>query len=86
MCIKKEDTLNKKKLAEMAVKTAESILENEKVQKIIFGEYSDGIPRNLPDALLDETKSPKQKAKKKKKKKNKKKHKKHKDRNDGFDF
>lgn len=53
-----------------------TVLSNKKVQKMILGEYADGKTRSLPDALSDETLSPKQKGKYKtkgKKKKNKKK-------------
>ena len=51
-----------------------AVLTNKKVRKMVLGEYSDGSIRSLPDALSDETLSPKQKGKyKTKNKKNKKK-------------
>jgi len=50
---------------------AESTLGNSEVKRTLFGEYSDGTPRNLPDAIRNEKKSPIQKSKKKKKKKKK---------------
>jgi hypothetical protein len=52
-----------------------AILSDEKVQKRILGEYSDGRIRSIPDAINDEILSPKQKQKKlyKKKKSGKKK-------------
>lgn len=62
---------------------ATTVLGNEGVQKMLCGTYSDGNPRNLPDALSGEFLSPEQKKNilhgdtkkngKKKKKKNKKK-------------
>lgn len=63
---------------------ATTLLSNEGVQKMLCGTYSDGAPRNLPDALTGEFLSPEQKknilhgdtkknGKKKKKKKGKKK-------------
>lgn len=55
----------------------EEVLGNTELQKIIFGKYSDGSPRNLTDALEGEVYSPHQKDKMEKKhKKNKKKKKK----------
>lgn len=51
---------------------AEATLGNEKVKKSLFGEYSDGKARNLPDAIRDEKYSPQQKKRKNKKKKKKK--------------
>ena len=52
-----------------------AILSEEEVQKRVFGEYSDGRVRSIPDAIHDEVLSPKQKKKKlyKKKKSGKKK-------------
>lgn len=53
---------------------AEVTLGNKDVKASLFGEYSDGSPRNLPDAIRGEILSPKQKLhSKKKKKKHKKK-------------
>ena len=61
-------------------KVAEELTGNENLQKITFGTYADGRPRNLVDSVQNEYLSPKQKkkvtsGKKKKKKKDKKKNK-----------
>ena len=50
----------------------ESLASNEDVQKILFGEYSDGKPRSMIDGLNNEIYSPKQKKHNKDKKKHKK--------------
>lgn len=65
-----------KKLAvEKVVTTAAKLLTDKSVQKVIFGEYSDGSPRSLVDSWNGETLSPKQKQKIRKKKGKKKKNK-----------
>lgn len=63
------------------VAAAGGLFANEKIQRSLFGEYSDGTPRSLPDCLEGEILSPrdrermlyKKNGKKKKKKKSKKK-------------
>lgn len=50
----------------------ESLASNKNVQKILFGEYSDGKPRSMIDGLNNEIYSPKQKKHNKDKKKHKK--------------
>ena len=71
-------------IVDTIVSVTDGLLGSEKVQKFLCGQYSDGTPRSLPDALNDELYSPEQKKiknrneehkkkKKKKKKKNKKK-------------
>ena len=60
----------------IGVTIAKKVSDDENVQKLVFGSYSDGKPRNLTDALNDEYYSPKQKSKHHKKKKKSKKKKK----------
>jgi hypothetical protein len=50
----------------------ENLASNKKVQKVLFGEYSDGKPRSMIDGLNNEIYSPKQKKHNKDKKKHKK--------------
>ena len=61
------------KIAEVVVNTTKTLAQDEKVVEFLCGTYSDGTPRNLPDALNGEFMSPKQKKKNSKKKKKKKK-------------
>ena len=63
-------------IIETAVGLVNGLLGSEKVQTFLCGQYSDGTPRSLPDALNDELYSPKQKKNKKKNDKEKKKKKK----------
>lgn len=60
-------------LIKIAVDVASAVAETDGFKSMMFGEYSDGTPRSLPDAIREEEFSPKQKAKAKKKKKKKKK-------------
>lgn len=65
----------KKKIpVELVITTAQKVLSDKKVQKVLFGTYADNTPRSFKDALDGEILSPKQKKKHlyKKKKKNKK--------------
>lgn len=64
-----------KLIIDTSVSLIESLASSENVQKMLFGEYSDGRPRSLPDALNNELYSPKQKKHKKDKKKKHKKNK-----------
>ena len=63
-----------KKIEEVIVSTTKTLASDKHVQEFLCGTYSDGSPRNLPDALNGEFLSPKQKKKQSKKKKKKKKH------------
>ena len=74
-------------IVDTILSVTDGLLGSEKVQTFLCGQYSDGTPRSLPDALNDELYSPQQKKNKKKndekkkkkkgkKKKNKKKNKK----------
>jgi hypothetical protein len=58
------------------VAVATKLSKDEGFQRIMLGTYADGKIKSLPDAILGETLSPKQKAKLAKKKKKKKKKKK----------
>ena len=58
-----------------------SLLESKKIQTFLCGQYSDGTPRSLPDALNDELYSPQQKKNKAYNENKKKKHKKKKKKN-----
>lgn len=60
------------KIAEVVVNTTKKLASDENVVEFLCGTYSDGTPRNLPDALNGEYLSPKQKKKNSKKKKKKK--------------
>ena len=77
-----------KAIIDTVIGITESLLGSDKVQKFLCGQYSDGTPRSLPDALNDELYSPKQKKNKNKNdKKKKKKNKKKKNKNDiTFEF
>lgn len=66
--------MDKKILIDAGILFGKTILESDKIQKFLCGEYDDGTARNLPDALNGIRESPKSK-KKKKKKKNKKRYK-----------
>lgn len=68
--------MGKQVIVETAVAIAKKIGKSDDFKSFLCGTYSDGTPRNLPDAINDEVLSPKQKAKAKKKKKDKKKKKK----------
>lgn len=61
--------MNKKILIDTGILLGKTILESDKIQKFLCGEYDDGTARTLPDALNGVRKSPKSKKKKKKKKK-----------------
>lgn len=61
--------MNKKILIDTGILLGKTILESDKLQKFLCGEYDDGTARTLPDALNGVRKSPKSKKKKKKKKK-----------------
>ena len=43
-----------KLIVDTALAITESLAGSESVQKLLFGEYSDGRPRSLPDALNNE--------------------------------
>lgn len=61
------------------IEAATTVAKNKSIKKCIFGEYADGTPRSLMDALDGEFLSPKErKAYMKKEKKGNKKKKKHK--------
>lgn len=64
--------MDKKILLDTGILICKTVLESNKMQKFLCGEYEDGTARSLPDALDGITKPPKSK-KKKKKNKNKKK-------------
>lgn len=49
------------------VAVSEKLLKNEDLQKMICGQYSDGSPRSIPDAINGELMSPKEKKKELKK-------------------
>lgn len=66
----------KKVALEKIITTEAKVLTDKSVQKVIFGEYSDGTPRSLVDSWNGETLSPKEKKKTLKKKGGKKKNKK----------
>lgn len=70
--------MSKNKTIRTLVAAAGGLFANEKIQRSLFGEYSDGTPRSLPDCLEGEILSPKDREKMlyKKKKKNIKKKKK----------
>ena len=59
----------------IAIESISKLAENEKLKGTLFGTYSDGTPRSIPDCIGGETMSPVQKRKfeKKMKKKEKKK-------------
>ena len=59
-------------IVKLVVDTTLKVAETDAFKSMMFGEYSDGTPRSLPDALKEEAYSPKQKAKQKKKKTKKK--------------
>lgn len=71
--------MSKEVIIETAVAVATKLCGSEEFKTFMCGTYSDGSPRSLPDAISNETLSPKQKEKaekakakrKKKKKKNK---------------
>ena len=63
--------MNKKILLDAGILFGKTILESNKIQKFLCGEYDDGTARSLPDALNGVTKPPKSKKKKKKKDKKK---------------
>lgn len=68
---------DKKIIVETVIAVSEKLLSNDKVKSIIFGTYSDGTPRSIPDAINNELYSPKQKKKaikRNEKRKRKKKH------------
>lgn len=77
--------MSKKNTAKIIVAAAGGLVANEKIQKALFGCYSDGSPRSFPDCLEGEILSPKDrqrmlygkklKKNRKKKSKNKKKYK-----------
>ena len=65
----------KKSAVQMLTAAATGLFVNEKIQKTLFGTYSDGTPRSLPDCLEGEILSPRDRERMiyRKKKKNKKK-------------
>lgn len=65
--------MGKELFIDTAVAIAKKIGKSDDFKSFLCGTYSDGTPRNLPDAINDEVLSPKQKAKAKSKKKKKKK-------------
>ena len=76
-------------IVDTLLNVADGLLGSEKVQSFLCGQYSDGTPRSLPDALNDELYSPQQKKNKNKndqKKKGKKKKKKNKKKNTKTDY
>lgn len=58
--------------ADIIVSAITAVADNDNVQKMVCGTYSDGKTRSIPDAVKGEVYSPKQKGKAKKKKKKKK--------------
>ena len=56
--------MNKKILIDTGILLGKTILESDKLQKFLCGEYDDGTARTLPDALNGVRKSPKSKKKK----------------------
>lgn len=68
--------MSKKSTLKVAIATATGIIANDKVQKALFGVYSDGTARSLPDCLEGEILSPKDREKMLYKNKDKKKSKK----------
>ena len=55
--------LNPETIINTVVAVGETLVRNEDFKKFICGTYSDGSPRNLPDAINGEMYSPKQKKK-----------------------
>ena len=73
--------MSKVKTAHAILNSVSGLITNKKVQKALFGEYADGTPRSLTDALDGEFLSPSQREKKVYKSKKKKKSKKSKRKN-----
>lgn len=55
--------MSKKSTTKILIDTATSLVSNEKIQRTLFGEYSDGTPRSLSDCLEGEILSPKDREK-----------------------
>lgn len=55
--------MSKKSTAKFLIDTASGLMANEKLQRTLFGEYSDGSPRSLSDCLEGEILSPKDREK-----------------------
>ncbi len=55
--------MSKKSTTKFLIDTATGLMANEKLQRTLFGEYSDGTPRSLSDCLDGEILSPKDREK-----------------------